>query len=257
MAQDRVQRWLARHGAEGREATSLLRARLDARRRGESLSSALIGAATAGYVAVVLADWPEVGLAVLYRVAGLCAAIALAAILGLGVQGRRERRIGQSLTRRVAHPQALSVGAVVGRGFVAAAVAVFGAGVLAGLTVATGASDPYDRGLGLVLLGALGVFVLIGLVGLIQVVRRPAIADDEQSLMDDLVLRREDALGVVLPYSAFLAVIAAVQSRSLAILSLLLGYALVSAAVWFIAYLAATHATARAIRWPGPTSAAA
>jgi hypothetical protein len=88
-----------------------------------------------------------------------------------------------------------------------------------------------------------GVFALIGLVGLVHVVRRPAIAEDEQSLGDDLLLRREDALRVVLPYPALLALIAAVQSRSLTVLFVLFGYAVV-AAVWSLANLAVTHATA-------------
>lgn len=246
MAQARAQRWLVRHGAADRDATPLLQARLDARRRGESLSSALVGAATAGYlVAAVLADDLRDGRAALYRVALFCVAIALAVIVGLWAQGRRERRIGQSLARRVAHPHAVSVRAVVGRGFVVATIVSFGGGALASLVAAMGAGDRNDRGLGLILLGTVSAFALIGLVGLTQVVRRPAVADDEQSLMDDLVLRREDALGVVVPYPVLLALIAAVQSRSLAVVSLFLGYALVAGVVWLIAYVVATHTTAR------------
>src|SRR5690606_19393301 len=110
--------------------------------------------------------------------------------------GRAEQRVGRDLTRRVAHPEAVRVRDVVGGWFVVATTVTFGAGALAGLVAAGIAADPTDRGRGLILLSAVGAFALIGLAGLVQVVRRPAIADDKQSLMDDLVLRREDALRV-------------------------------------------------------------
>jgi hypothetical protein len=245
MGEARARRWLDRHGATDRPTTPLLRARLDARYQGEMLSWVLIGVAIVAYlVAATLSTEPRPGRTSLYQVGFFYAAMALAVIAGLWLQGRNERRIGQALIRRVAHPQAVSVGAVVGRWFVVATVVTVGAGVLVGVAAEVGAADPEDRGVGLILLAAVGVFALIGLVGLVHVVRRPAIAEDEQSLGDDLLLRREDALRVVLPYPALLALIAAIQSRSLTVLFVLLGYAVVAATVWFLANWAATHASA-------------
>lgn len=241
----RARRWLDRHGATDRAATPLLQARLDARRRGERLSWMLIYVAvTVILVPPLFADEPWPGRASLYQVWVFYSSMALAVLVGLWAQGRSERRIGRVLSRRVAHPQAVRVATVVGRWFIIAAIVVFGAGALTGLSVALGAGDPGDRRLGLMMLGAIGVFALVGLAGLVQVVRRPAIADDEQSLADDLLLRREDAMNVLIPYPAMLALIAAAQSRSLAVLVVFLGYALAAAAAWSLANWAITHASA-------------
>src|SRR5690606_38099170 len=176
MGRERGRRWLDRHGAVDRDVTPLLRARLDARRRGEVVTLVLIVAVSGAYLLVAaLSGEPTTVRTSLYHVAVFQSAVALAVIVGLWVQGRNERRVGQALTRRVAHPQAVRVRVVVGRWFVAAAIVAFGAGALAGLVAVMGAGDPEDRGFGLVLLGAVGAFALIGLAGLIQVVRRPAI----------------------------------------------------------------------------------
>lgn len=245
MGEMRARRWLDRHGVADRPTTPLLQARLDARHRAETLSWVLMGVLLAIFVVVVeLSNVPRPGRESLYQLGVFYVALALAFIVGLWIQGRRERRIGRELTRRVAHPQAVRVSAVVGRWFIVATTVIVGAGLLAGLAAATGAADPRDRELGRFMLAAVGVFTLIGLAGLTQVVRRPAIADDEASLGDDLLLRREDALRVVTPYPTMLAVVAAVQSRSLAVLLVFLGYALTTTAVHFLAYWAVTHAPA-------------
>lgn len=243
MGETRARRWLDRHGAVDRNCTPLLVARLAARRRGERWSMVLIMAAVAAYLGVVaVSGASRGGPGALFRVAVFYAVLALGAMLGLWVQGRADRGTGRALRRRVAHPAAVRVGAVVGPWCLVAAALVVGAGVIAGLIAAVGATDPGDRVLGFILLGAVGVFALIALAGLAQVVRRPAIADDEQSLVDDLLLRREDALRVVVPYPALLAVIAAVQSQSLPVLFGFLGYAVVAVAAWSIANWATTHA---------------
>lgn len=245
MGEARARRWLGRHGAANRETTPLLTARLDARHRGEAVSTGVIVVAIAAYLsAIAFSDAPRGGTTALSRITMFYVASALAAILALWVQGRAERRIGRALARRVAHPAAVRVGTVVGRWCIIAAVLVVGAGGLVSSVAAVTAPDPDDRLLGLILLGAVGAFALIGLAGLVQVVRRPAIADDEQSLVDDLLLRREDALRVLIPYPALLALIAAVQSRSLPVLFGFLAYAVIAAAAWTLAYWATTHATA-------------
>lgn len=244
MGAERARQWLNRHGAADRPTTALLLARLDARHRSETLSWVLMGAMLAVFVVVELSNVSRPGRESLFRIGVFYVALALVFLVGLWLQGRRERRIGRELTRRVAHPQAVQVSTVVGRWFVVATTVSVGAGLLAGVVAAMVATDPGDRELGLFMLAAVGVFALIGLAGLVQVVRRPAIAEDEQSLGDDLLLRREDALRVVTPYPAMLAAVAAVQSRSLTVLFVFLAYALTAAAVYFLAYWAVTHAPA-------------
>jgi hypothetical protein len=248
MESRRARRWLDRHGAADRPTTPLLRARLEARHRSETLSWVLAGVVMAVAVALAVVDElspaPRSERAWLFQVGLFYVAIALGAVGGLVIQGRDERRIGAALTRRVAHAQAVRVGTVVGRWFLVTTAVTVGGGLLAGLLVAAGAADPRDRELGFTMLAAVGAFALIGLVGLVHVVRRPAVADDEQSLGDDLLLRREDALRAVAPYPAMLAAIAAVQSQSLAVLLGFLAYAVAAVVVAFLASWAVERAPA-------------
>lgn len=254
MGEARARQWLDRHGATGRPTTPLLQARLGARHRSETLSWLLMGAVLAAFVVAVfvvgeLSDVSGSERASLLEPGFLQIGIfyvvmALAVIAGLWLQDRDERRIARTLTRRVAHPQAVRVSTVVGRWFIVTATVTVGAGLLAGAVAAMIATEPRDRELAYAMLAAIGVFALLGLAGLVRVVRRPAIADDEQSLGDDLLLRREDALRVVPPYPATLAAVAAVQSRSLTVLFVFLGYALVALIVSFLASWAVSRAPA-------------
>jgi hypothetical protein len=254
MGEARARQWLDRHGATGRPTTPLLQARLDARHRSETLSWHLMAAVLAAFVVVFvvvgeLSNVPRPERASLLghgflQLGIFYVAMALAIVAGLWLQDRDERRIARTLTRRVAHPQAVRVSTVVGRWFIVTTTVTVGAGLLAGVVAAMLATEPKDRELGLLMLAAVGAFALIGLAGLVQVVRRPAIADDEQSLGDDLLLRREDALRVATPYPAVLAAVAAVHSRSLTVLFVFLGYALAAVIVSFLAHWAVSRAPA-------------
>jgi hypothetical protein len=243
MAEERTRRWLARHGLVHREATPLLRARLHARHRGEALATGLTVVATLGYLAWNLVlGFPDDDSRELYSLLAFFAALALAAVAALWVQGRVDRRVGAGLARRVAHPSAVRLGAVVGGWFVTAAAVTYGGGALVGAVVAAGADNRDDRAGGIVLLCAVLAFALIGLVGLVEVVRRPAVADDAHSLVDDTLLRREDALRTIQPLLAIAAIVAAVNSRGDLALFVLLGYALVALVAWTVAYAVTTHA---------------
>jgi hypothetical protein len=255
MAEQRSRRWLARHGLVHGEATPLLRARLSARHRGETVATGVIVVATLGYLGWNLVlGFPDGDSRELYSLLAFYAALALGAVAGLFVQGRVDRRIGAGLPRRAAHPAAVRLGAVVGGWFVTTTAVTYGGGAVVGALVAAGADNPEDRTAGLILLGAVFAFALIGLVGLVEVVRRPAVADDARSLVDDSLLRREDALRTVQPLLAIAALVAGVNSAGSLALFVLLGYALVAFVAWAVAYAVTTHAGTAAPPAAGPSA---
>jgi hypothetical protein len=256
MEDARARRWLARHGAADREVTPLLAARLAARRRGEILTMVVLVAGIVAYLAwgvwESVVDYftpsvPEV--TDLSRLAALFIVYALGAIAAQFVQARGERRIGAALSRRVAQPTAAGPVAVAGSWFAAAAAVVYGGGLLAGAVVALGGRDASDgdRLIGVVFIGAVLAFAALGLGALAGVVRRPVVAEDAQSLVDDHLLRREEAMQAIAPYPAILAVVAGVNAYSDLALFVLVGYGLAAFATWLLAHAATTAATPQAV----------
>jgi len=130
---------------------------------------------------------------------------------------------------------------------VAAALVVYSGGVLVGSVMMTTAVDAGDRRFSAVVLGAVVVFGALGSALLAQVVRRPAIAEDAQSLVDDSLLRREDAVKAVEPFPAVVALIAALDSALGLSRVAYLAYGLLAFVVWLLARSAAARARPPAI----------
>ncbi|MBB2740286.1 UNVERIFIED_ORG: hypothetical protein FHR35_000106 [Microbispora rosea subsp. rosea] len=193
--------WLARHGLSGARPTPLLASRLAVRGRAR-LAAHLILAML--IIASALAATSAFGGFQSHRPVPLLALTALAAGLLLAQSllnwwvRRVDQRAGATLSRRAAHPIQPSWRAVLGLPYAVFAVATFaGAMALAGSALAV--PDPTVRQLAVVLLiGLLGVTAITA-VQLRHLLRRPVVAEDEESLTADVIMRVEDARDLTTP----------------------------------------------------------
>jgi hypothetical protein len=142
------------------------------------------------------------------------------------------RRIGASLRNRVARSSAVDLRAVLGDWFVVAAAVTYGAGLLVGGSSAVLADHARDRAVSVGFVVGLFACAGLGAAVLVQVARRPAIAEDDRSLIEDDTLRREDASAAIAPLPAMLAAIAGVGSTEDWQLVAYLGYAAAAALAW-------------------------
>jgi hypothetical protein len=247
-------RWLDRHGAVGREATPLLAARLATRYRAQLIE----GAVTATVVALLLgyAVWdlatarreaggggPDPGMDLLYLITLMVAYAMISAgtLAALWYRRRTDHKLGSTLPCRVARSSAVDLRRLLGGWFLAAAAVTYGGGLLVGgLGLATGATS--DRAVAAGFLVAVLVFGGFGTAVLVDVVRRPAVAEDEPSLVDDDVLRREDGQRAITPYLALFAFLAGIHSRSGdGLLAAYLGYAVGAGIILTVATVLASH----------------
>ncbi len=193
--------WLARHDLAGARPTPLLADRLAVRRRARLAAHVILALLI---IASALAATSAFGgfqsprplplLALTVLVAGLLLAQSL---LDWWVR-RVDQRAGASLSRRAAHLIQPGWRAVLGRPYAVFTVATFtGAMVLAGSALAV--PDPTVRQLAVVLLiGLLGV-TAISAMQLRHLLRRPVVAEDEESLTADVIMRVEDARDLTTP----------------------------------------------------------
>ncbi|PZG30996.1 hypothetical protein C1I98_30615 [Spongiactinospora gelatinilytica] len=193
--------WLAQHGLTGARPTPLLAARLAVRRRVRlvaQLTPAVLIVASA-LAARPVFDGPQARrplplLALTTLVIGLLLAQAL---LDRWVR-RVDRRAGAALPRRVAHPIRLGRRAVLGRPYTVFVVAAF-AGAMALPGSALAIPDPTVRQLAVVvLIGQLGATAIFTMQ-LRHLLRRPVVAEDEDSLTADVIMRVEDARDLTTP----------------------------------------------------------
>lgn len=195
-----VGRWLARHGLTDAEPTPLLGARLAVRRRAKVadsllLAAFLLGAALTHAVGRFTDDtssWPLLVLAALV----LCL-LAAQWLLGWWVR-RVDRRAGERLSRRVAHPVELGWPAVLGRPYAVFTVATYTGAALLAVSVLPAADPSLRYGAVVVLIGLAGAGAGI-VMQLRQVLASPAVAEDEASLTADVIMRVEDARALVTP----------------------------------------------------------
>ncbi|WP_440074264.1 hypothetical protein [Streptosporangium sp. OZ121] len=192
--------WLARHGLADTRPTPLLASRL-AVREWVRLATYVILAAL--IIVSALAARPVFDgqlhrplplLALTASVAGLLLAQSL---LTRWVR-RVDQRAGATLSRRAAHPIQPGWRTVLGRPYAAFAVATFaGAIVLAASALAV--PDPTVRQLAVVvLIGLLGATALTA-IQLRHLLRFPVVAQDEESLTADVIMRVEDARELTTP----------------------------------------------------------
>lgn len=193
--------WLARHGLDDARPTSLLAARLVVRERAR-LAAAVIPCVLilASALAAVSAfgGARSHGPLPLLALASLVAGLLLAQSLLDWWVRRVDRRAGAALSRRAAHPIQPGWRAVLGRPYAVFAVAAF-AGAMALVGSALTVPDPVVRQVAVVvLIGLLGVTAL-NAMQLRHLLRRPVVAEDEESLAADVIMRVEDARDLTTP----------------------------------------------------------
>ncbi|MEU7898613.1 hypothetical protein AB0B45_37860 [Nonomuraea sp. NPDC049152] len=193
--------WLARHDLAGARPTPLLASRLAVRRRARLAAHVILAAlilvsalAATSAFGGLQPHRPLPLLALTASVAGLLLAQSL---LDRWVR-RVDQRAGATLSRRAAHPIQPGWRTVLGQPYAVFAVATFAGGmVLAGSALAV--PEPTVR--------QLAVVVLIGLLGataitamqLRHLLRFPVVAEDEESLTADVIMRVEDARELTTP----------------------------------------------------------
>ncbi|MFG1925053.1 hypothetical protein [Cryptosporangium sp. NPDC048952] len=191
MRQTEDELWLARHGLAEAHPTPLLAARLDVRRRAKLADSVLLAVFLLG--------------AALARVLGqlvVLTVLVVALLVGQWLVGRWVRRVdqrvGAELPRRVAHPVKLGWSDVLGLPYAIFTVASYAGAFLLAASVLPVDDSELRYG---------AIVVLISLVGagaglvlqLRYLLASPAVAEDEASLMADIVMRVEDARTLVTP----------------------------------------------------------
>jgi hypothetical protein len=204
----------------GIEPTPLVIARLVTRMRGARAELITVFVCTAGLVAWVAVDprfdgdtTPQnADLNGLGWSIAVNAVLVLTASIGLWHRHRAEDARLAGMTVRTAHPSAADVRQVLGPASFNAAVAAYGGGLALGAITALLAPKAGDRMLGLAFLIGVVVFIGLAVLNLAVVLRRPALAEDADSLRVDDVLRSVDARSVVGPYPAIAAVVAGVST---------------------------------------------
>ncbi|MEV7802969.1 hypothetical protein AB0O28_08490 [Microbispora sp. NPDC088329] len=199
--------WLARHDLAGARPTPLLADRLAVRRRARIAAHLILAvliiasALAASYDRLASSAFggfqPHRPLPLLALTASVAGLLLAQSLLDWWVR-RVDQRAGASLSRRAAHLIQPGWRAVLGRPYAVFAVATFaGAMVLAGSALAV--PDPTVRQLAVVLLiGLLGVTAIIAMQ-LRHLLRRPVVAEDEESLTADVIMRVEDARDLTVP----------------------------------------------------------
>ncbi|WP_062347091.1 hypothetical protein [Herbidospora yilanensis] len=193
--------WLARHDLADVRPTLLLADRLAARQRarlGGSVVLALLILASALAATVNRFGPDSLRPPALPALAVVVAGLLVAQSLLDGWVRRVDRRAGATLSRRAAHLIQPGWRTVLGLPYAVFAAAVFaGSILLAGSALAV--PDPTVRELTVVMLiGLVGVYAISALQ-LRHLLRHPVVAEDEESLTADVVMRVEDARELTTP----------------------------------------------------------
>lgn len=248
--------WLARHGAGERTPSPLLAARLAVREQAQRRLNVLVSASTFLLVcAVGLNEFVDLSLVIGGE--DLLGPLALAAFYLLAAaslwwlsrrQRRQERRIAAELTRRVARSVVRPPGEVLGGWFLAAGAVTYVGGAALGMGMALFSAEFTDRALGGIFAAGTLTLGLVAAVVAGEEVRRPAFAEDDDTLAVDDQLRTEDAHFVV-PFAVGVAVVFAGTAESDTASILLLVFAGVSGVLWATTYLRDRR---RRLRLPDP-----
>ncbi|MBB4914896.1 hypothetical protein [Streptosporangium saharense] len=191
--------WLALHDLADARPTPLLASRLTVRAYARLAAQVLLAALIiVSSLAAAFGGLPPHHPLPLLALAALVAGLLLAQWLLDRWVRRVDQRAGATLSRRAAHLIQPGWRAVLGRPYAAFAAATFaGAMVLAGSALAI--PDPTVRQRAVVLLiGLLGVMAITALQ-LRHLLRHPVVAEDEESLTADVIMRVEDARELTTP----------------------------------------------------------
>jgi hypothetical protein len=208
---DRAGAWLAGHGLVGVEPTPLLATRLAARRRarhteGIMLAVLMLGAGlTFAYDRLATAAGGELrpsGRGTLLVLAALVVALLAGRLLVDGWVRRVDRRAGALLSRRAAHPVQPGWRAVLGRPYAAFTVANLAGATALALGSLAVRDEALRHGAIILLISLAGVAASI-VVQLRRLLARPVVAEDEDSLTADVIMRVEDARESIAPTAAW------------------------------------------------------
>ncbi|GAA4079310.1 hypothetical protein [Nonomuraea soli] len=190
--------WLTRHDLIGTRVTPVLASRLAVRRRARLGTHIMLAALIMGSSLVAALSGfrpqPLPMLALAALVAGLLVGQSL---LDWWVR-RVDQRAGATLSRRAAHSIQPGWQEVLGRPY-AAFVAATVAGAMALAGSALGVPDPTVRHMAVVLLICLLGGSAVMVLQLRHLLRRPVVAEDEESLTADVIMRIEDARELTMP----------------------------------------------------------
>ncbi|GIH28681.1 hypothetical protein Aph01nite_69910 [Acrocarpospora phusangensis] len=193
--------WLAQHDLTGLRPTPLLASRLVVRKRARIAAAVilavLIMASALAATSAFGGSQPQRPLPLLALTALVAGLLLAQSMLDWWVR-RVDQRAAATLSRRAAHVIQPGWRDVLGQPYAVFAVVTFaGALVLAGSALAV--PDPTVRQLAVVLLiGLLGVTAIIAMQ-LRHLLRRPVVAEDEESLTADVIMRVEDARDLITP----------------------------------------------------------
>ncbi|WP_199433964.1 hypothetical protein [Qaidamihabitans albus] len=241
----RARRWLARHRAPGREPSPLLTARLAVRE--QARQRLVVHLLVFGFLLIGFTLLREFVVDVSVRAGGteLMGPVLLAGayLLMAGSswwlsrwKRRAERSIAEGMPRRVAHSAVRSPGEVLGGPFLLAAGSTYIGGVALGLGMLLFSTSVVDRALGVIFAaGTLAVGVVAAVVAG-EEVRRPALAEDDETLAVDDLLRTEDAHYIV-PFPVLVALVASTSTHGAVEMTALLAFTLVTALLWTATYL--------------------
>ncbi|GAA2904509.1 hypothetical protein GCM10010517_70610 [Streptosporangium fragile] len=193
--------WLARHGLAGARPTPLLASRLAVRERARLAThvilAVLILASALAATSAFGGSPPQRPLPLLALTALVAGLLLAQSLLDRWVR-RVDQRAGATLSRRAAHLIQPGWRAVLGRSYAVFAVATF-AGAMALVASALAVPDPTVRQLAVVLLiGLLGATAITAMQ-LRHLLRCPVVAEDEESLTADVIMRVEDARELTTP----------------------------------------------------------
>ncbi|MGN9847153.1 hypothetical protein ACTMTI_54630 [Nonomuraea sp. H19] len=191
--------WLAQHDLAGARPTPLLASRLAVRRRARLAAQVILTVLIlASAAAAAFGGFPPHRPLPLLALTALVAGLLLAQSLLDWWVRRVDQRASTTLSRRAAHLIQPGWRAVLGQPYAVFTVATFaGAMALAGSALAV--PDPTVRQLAVILLiGLLGVTAIIALQ-LRHLLTRPVVAEDQESLTADVIMRVEDARDLTTP----------------------------------------------------------
>ncbi len=197
----RAATWLKRHGVPEQAPSHLLAARLRARRR---LAAPVIGLAAALAVGIVFGSAQlrpdDYRRSVAPRI--VTEFVVILAIVGLTwwwlrAVRRADLKIGAALPRRVTRPTRAGYPQVLGRHRLVIGAIGYGGSFALGLVALALARTGADRAVAGVLLAGLAVLTMLTTAELVEIVRRPAVAEDALTLAVDDALRVDEARGIV------------------------------------------------------------
>ncbi|GAA3443936.1 hypothetical protein [Planomonospora venezuelensis] len=192
--------WLTAHGLADAHPTPLLASRLTVRRRARLASYILLAVLiiASALAAISAFGGGPLPLPALTALAVVVAALLLAQSLLHRWVRRVDQRAGATLSRRAAHLIQPGWRAVLGRPYALFTLATF-TGAMALTASALAVADPTVRQLAVVaLIGLLGATAITALQ-LRHLIRHPVVAEDEESLTADVIMRVEDARELVTP----------------------------------------------------------